>query len=144
MCSSPHGATDPARSLLLQGLPMDHSLFCASTCGCGSPPWAAGESQLPHHGLQHGLHHGLPGNLSSGISHTSSSSFPDLGVCRVIAFTYSHSCLWLQFCRSFFCPLSNTLFRRCYHCHWWAWPCLAVGPSQSWLSLALLNRGGGF
>ena len=45
---------------------------------------------LPHHGL----HHGLPGNLCSGTWSTSSPSlFTDLGVCRVVSLTYSHSSL---------------------------------------------------
>lgn len=37
MCSSLHGETDSARSLFLQGLPVDHSLFCVSTCSSVGP-----------------------------------------------------------------------------------------------------------
>ncbi|KAK4832092.1 hypothetical protein QYF61_020707 [Mycteria americana] len=60
-------------------------------------------STMDLHGLQgdtlphHGLHHRLQGNLCSGAWSTSSTSFfTDLGVCRVVSLTYSHSCLWLQ------------------------------------------------
>ena len=57
-------------------------------------------STMDLHGLQgdslphHGLHHGLQGNLCSGAWSTSSPSFfTDLGVCRVVSLTYSHSSL---------------------------------------------------
>ena len=44
-----------------------------------------------HH---HGLHHRLQGNLCSGTWSTSSPSFfTDLGVCRVVSLTFSHSSL---------------------------------------------------
>ncbi|KAK4810648.1 hypothetical protein QYF61_007385 [Mycteria americana] len=55
-------------------------------------------STVDLHGLQgdslphHGLHHELQGNLCPGAWSTSSSSFfTDLGVCRVVSLTYSHS-----------------------------------------------------
>jgi len=58
-------------------------------------------STVDLHGLQgdnlahHGLHHELLGKaLCSGISSTSSTSFfTDLGVCRVVSLTSSHSSL---------------------------------------------------
>ncbi|PKU42192.1 hypothetical protein llap_7506 [Limosa lapponica baueri] len=51
------------------------------------------EDSLPHHGL----HHGLWENLCSGAWNTSSPSFvTDLGACRVVDVTYSHSSLQLQ------------------------------------------------
>ena len=55
-------------------------------------PRAAGHS-LP----QYGLYHRRQGNLCSSAWSTSSHSFTDLGVCRVVSLTYSHSSLWLQF-----------------------------------------------
>jgi len=71
---------------------------------CG-PPWAAG-GYLLHCGppraagdnlLHHGLLHRLQGNLCSGAWSTSSPSFTDLGVCRAISLTHSHSSTLLQF-----------------------------------------------
>jgi len=60
-------------------------------------------STVDLHGLQghslthHGLHHGLQGKLCSGAWTTSSPAlFPDLGVCRVVSLTLSHSSLPLQ------------------------------------------------
>jgi len=42
----------------------------------------------------HGLHHGLQGNLCSDAWTTYSTCFfTDLGVCRVVSLTYSHSSL---------------------------------------------------
>jgi len=78
------------------------------------PPWASGDS-LPHHGL----HHRLQGkNLCSSISSTSSPSFfTDLGVCRVVSFTSSHSSLSIAISSQFFSFLcSNLLSQRRYHC----------------------------
>jgi len=62
----------------------------------GSAPWAAGESLLQQ------LEHLLPFFCT------------DLGVCRVISFTYSRSSLWLLFCSSFF-PFLTMLSQRRYH-----------------------------
>jgi len=69
---------------------------------------------LSHHGLQHELQ---GKNLCSSVSSTSSPSFlTDLGVCRVVSFTSSHSSLStavsLQF---FFFPFLNMLSQRRYH-----------------------------
>ena len=62
--------------------------------GCrwiSAPPWTSmgcRGTSLPHHGLHHRLH----GNLCSGAwSTVSCSFFTDLGVCRVVSLTYSHS-----------------------------------------------------
>ena len=72
--------------------------------------------RLPHHGLPHGLQ----GNLcSSAWSMSSPSSFTDLGVCRAVSLTYSHSSLRLQFlCPSnFFFPFLTMFSQRRYPCH---------------------------
>jgi len=69
-------------------------------------------STVDLHGLQglslphHGLHHGLEGKtLCSGVSRTSSPFFTDLGVCRVVSLTSSHSSLSIAISsRSFFPP----------------------------------------
>ena len=62
-------------------------------CSTVDLPGLQGDS-LPHRGLPHGLQ----GNLCSSAWSTSSPSFcTDLGVCRVVSLTCSHSSLWLQF-----------------------------------------------
>jgi len=60
---------------------------------------------LPHHGL----HHELQGRaLSSSVLCTSSPSFfTDLGVCRVVSFTSSHSPLLTAVSLHFFLPFLN-------------------------------------
>jgi len=82
-------------------------------------------STVDLHGLQgdslphHGLHHELQGKaLCSGVSSTSSSSFfTDLGVCRVVSFTSSHSSLFTAISPLFFfSPFLNMLSQRRYHC----------------------------
>lgn len=59
----------------------------------GTP--GAGGAQLPHHGP----HPGLQGNLSTSVwSISSCSLFTDLGFCKVVSLTCSHSCFfWPQF-----------------------------------------------
>ncbi|KAM9590816.1 uncharacterized protein ACIBXB_005871 [Morphnus guianensis] len=99
MGSSFHESTGPARSLLQHRLPM------------GSQP-PSSTHLLQHgvlHGLQgdslphHGLHHGLQGNLCSGAWSTSSPSFfTDLGGCRIVSLTYSHSSLPVAVAQQFF------------------------------------------
>jgi len=96
------------------GLPQRHSLLRAHP---PAPAWGFFHGlqvdiccTVNLHGLQwdslphHGLHHRLQGNLCSGTWSTSSLFFTDLGVCRVVALTYSHSSLQLQL-RRFFSPL---------------------------------------
>ena len=102
--SSLHGATGPARSLLQRGLPTgsqppSDTFTCAgvgsSSMGCrwrSALPWTSmgARRSLAHHGL----HHGLQGNLCSGAWSTSFPSFlTDLGLCRVVSLTDSHSSL---------------------------------------------------
>ena len=112
--SSLHGSTGPARSLLQHGAP--HGV----TASFRHPPalaWGPFHrlqvdicSTVDLHGLQgdslphHGLHHELQGKAPcSGVSSTSSPSFfTDLGVCRVVSFTLSHS--------SFFTAVSPQFF----------------------------------
>ena len=112
--SSLHGSTGPARNLLQRGLPTGSQrpwgiplLRCGvlhglqvDICSTVNLHGLQGDS-LPHHGLPHGLQ----GNLCSGAWSTSSPSFfTDLGVCRVVSLTYSHSSLQLQFVVQFFSP----------------------------------------
>ena len=82
----------------------------------GVLPGLQGDS-LPHHGLPHGLQ----GNLCSGAWSISSPSFcTDLGVCRAVSFTCSHSSLRLPFLSvpaTFFSPFLIILSQRHYHCH---------------------------
>jgi len=76
-------------------------------------------STMDFHGLQveslplHGLHNGLQGKtLHSSIWSTySSSSFTDLGVCRVVSLTSSHSSLSTAVSQQFFSSPSEI----CYH-----------------------------
>jgi len=108
--------------------PRGHSFFQASTCSSvGSLPWAAGGwisaptwtsmgcrgHNLPHHGL----HHELQGKtLCCSILSTSSPSFfTDLGVCRVVSLTSSHSSLSTAVFPQFFSPFLNMLSQRHYH-----------------------------
>ncbi|KAM9591464.1 uncharacterized protein ACIBXB_006257 [Morphnus guianensis] len=105
--SSLHRSAGPARSLLQRGVPSGsqppsgthllrrgvlHGLQ-VDICSTVDLHGLQGDS-LPHHGL----HHGLQGNLCSGAWSTSSPSFfTDLGVCRVVSLTCSHSSLRLPF-----------------------------------------------
>jgi len=103
---------------------------------------SSGQSGLPEqicstvdlHGLQadslphHGLHHRLQGkNLCSGTwSISSSSFFTDLGVCKVVSLTYSHSSLSTAGPQQVFLPLE----------------CVITGMLPlSLISLALASRG---
>ena len=71
------------------------------------------EDSLPHHGLLHGLQW----NLCSW-STSCPSFFTNLGVCRVVSLTYSHSSLQLQLLlRSNFSPFLHTLSQSRYHHH---------------------------
>jgi len=101
--SSLHKSSDPGRSLLLCRGP--HGI----TDSCRHPPALVWDpfhglqvdicSTVHHHGLQgdnlshHDLQHELQGKtLCSGILSTSSPSFfTDLGVCRIVSLTSSHS-----------------------------------------------------
>lgn len=95
--------TNAARTLLQHGLPTESQPPLAFTCSSVEfstgvlpygPPWAAG-AQLPPHGLHH------------GISVPSCPFSTDLGVCRAVPFTQSHSSLWLQW--SSFSPLLKSI-----------------------------------
>jgi len=115
--SSLHGSTGPGRSLIQHRLPtgsqppsgihlMRHGVFPrlqVDICSTMHLHGLQGDS-LPHHGLLHRLQ----GNLCSGTWSTSSPSFfTDLGFCRVVSLTYSHSSLLLQVLfHSDFFPLS--------------------------------------
>ena len=120
-----HRATGPARSLLQHWLPMGsqpplgiHLLWRGvlhrlqvDICSTVNLHGLQGDS-LPHHGLPHGLQ----GNLCSGAWSTSSPSFfPDLGVCRVVPLTYSHSSLLTAVAQCFSPPFLNMLSQRHYH-----------------------------
>jgi len=109
----PHGVTSPASKPALVwaslstggacssvGSPQGHNFLQASTCsGMGSLPWATG-GDLLHHGLQG---NSLPtmvfsmsckGKLTAPVSRAPLlPRFTDLGVCRVVPFTSSHSSL---------------------------------------------------
>jgi len=116
--SSLHGSGSPGRSLLQRGLPVGSQLPSGihllrrgvPSMGCrliSAPPWTSvgcrGTACLTAV-----FYHELQGQaLCSSISSTSSPSFfTDVGVCRVVSFTSSHSSLFtavsLQF---FFLPL---------------------------------------
>jgi len=97
------GSAAPGRSLLqcrlsigLQlpsGIPLLRRGVPSTGCRWRSAtPWTSMDCRdsLPHHGLLHGLQ----GNLCSGTWSTSCPSFcTDLGVCRAISLTSSHSYL---------------------------------------------------
>jgi len=88
------------------GFPLGHSLLWASTCSAWGPFHRLQVgicSIMEVHGLQvhsvphQGLLHGLQGNVCSSARSTSSPSFyTDLGVCRVVSLSLSHSSLHLQ------------------------------------------------
>jgi len=71
---------------------------------------------LPHHGLSHELQ---GKTLCFSICSTSSPSFfTDLGVCRIVSLTSSHSSLFTAVSLPvFFFPFLNMLSQRRYHCH---------------------------
>jgi len=71
------------------------------------------EDSLPHHGLHHELQGKTP---CLGIWSTSSPSFfADLGVCRAVSLTCSHSSLTAISPQIFFFPFLNMLSQRHYH-----------------------------
>ena len=124
--SSLHGAAGPGRSLLQHGLPTGSQpplgiplLWCGvPSTGCrwrSAPLWTSMgcRDSLPHDGL----HHGLQGNLCSGTWSTSSPSFyTDLGVCRVVSLTLSHSSLYAAVSpQYFFSSVLILLSQGCYH-----------------------------
>ena len=128
MGSSFHAATGPGRSLLQRGLstgsqPASGILLLQRGLLLGLQVNIFSTVDL--HGLQgdslpqHGLHYRLQGNLCSGTWTTSSPSFfTDLGVCRVVSLTFSHSSLLPQnVLMQVFFPFLNTLSQRCYHHH---------------------------
>jgi len=95
----PHGVTRPARRPAPVWAPLP-----------GVTP-SFGHIYLVQHEVLHGLQldicstvdlHGLQGNLYSGTWCTSPSSFTDLGVCRVVSLTYSHSSLPAAVVQQFF------------------------------------------
>ena len=141
MGSSLHGSTDPGRSLLQRRAPHRvtssfrhppvlvwgpvHGLQ-VEICSTMDLRGLQGHS-LPHHGLQHELQRKT---FCSSVSSTSSLSFfTDLGVCRVVSFTLSHSSLSTAVSQQFFFPLLEYVIPEVYHCCWLAWPWAAVGPS---------------
>lgn len=83
-----HGFIGPDRRLLQHGFPTGSQPPSGTHLVRPRHPGATGGSLLPC-GPNYGLHHGLPGNLFSDIS--TSSFFTDLGVCRVVLLTSSHS-----------------------------------------------------
>jgi len=102
------------------GSPWGHSFLQASICfSLRSLPGLQVDlcSIVDLHGLQgnnlphHGLHHELQGQtLCSGISSSSPPSiFTDLGVCRDVSFTLSHSSLHCRFTAGFFLPLLKSV-----------------------------------
>jgi len=101
--SSLHQSAGPGRILLQHGLPRGHRYPPAPAWGLFHGLQVDICSIMDLHGLQgynlphHGLHHELQGKgLCSNILGTSfpSSFFTDLGVCRVVSFTLSHSSLY--------------------------------------------------
>jgi len=99
--SSFHVSPGPDRHLLQRGLCTGSQLPSDIRLLWHGVPSTGCRSTVDLHGLQgnnlphHGLHHKLQGKiLCSGIWSTSSPSFfTDLGVCRVVSFTSSHSSL---------------------------------------------------
>jgi len=124
--SSLHRSTGPGRSLIQCGLPMGSqppSGIQLLRCGVFHRLRVDLCSTMDLHGLQgdnlphHGLHHELQGKtLCSDVSSTSSPSFfTDLGVCRVVSLTSSHSSLLTAISPWVFFPFLNILSQRCYH-----------------------------
>ncbi|KAM9599800.1 uncharacterized protein ACIBXB_003644 [Morphnus guianensis] len=119
--SSLHASAGPARSLLQRGVPTgSQPPLGTHLLRRGDLPGLQVEicSTVDLHGLQgdslphRGLPHGLQGNLCSGAwSISSPSFFTDLGVCRVVSLTCSHSSLRLPFpsVPTFFFLLKNVL-----------------------------------
>ena len=83
-CSQPPLGIHPLRQGILRGLQVD---ICSSMDLHGLQ-----RDSLPHHGL----HHRLQGNLCIRSTSSPSCLLTDLGVCRVVSLTYSHSSLRLQ------------------------------------------------
>jgi len=112
--SSLNGSTGPARSLLQRGLPTGSQLPSGIHLLRHEVPstWATG-GYLLHCGLLHGLQ----GNLCPSAWSTSSLSFTDLGACRVVPLTSSHSTLRLRLlcCAVAFFPILTMLSQRRYH-----------------------------
>jgi len=70
-------------------------------------------NSLPHHGLHHELQGKTP---CSSVSNTSSPSFfTDLGVCRVVSLTSSHSSLLTAISPQLFSPFLTLFSQRPYH-----------------------------
>lgn len=123
-CSS--SRTAPARC------PKSHS--CQKTCCCaGSPQFPSGRIRLLWRGVLHGLQCGYllwhcRGNLFSGTCSTSSLFFfSDLGVCRTVSFTCSHSSF--KAAVQCFLPFFEYISPETHQlCHWWPqlWPVLGL------------------
>jgi len=131
----PHGVTSPASKPALAwvplstgpevlagacssvGFPQGHSFLQASTYSCvGSlpratsgyllhhgPPWAAGGQTASLRYFSTGCKGGLSALVSQAFPPP--SFFTDLGVCRAVSFTSSHSSLSNAFLPQFFLPL---------------------------------------
>jgi len=108
---APHGVAASFRHPPAVAWALFHRLQ-VDICSTVDLPGLQGDS-LPHHGL----HHELQGKtLCSGISSTSSPSFfTDLGVCRVVSFTSSHSSVSTAASLRVFFPFLNMLSQRRYH-----------------------------
>jgi len=114
--SSLHGATGPGRNLLQHALPMgsqppsDIHLLRPGVPSTGyrwisAPPWTSTDCRGATC-LTMVFHHKPQGKaLCSGILSTSFPSFfTDLGVCRVVSLTLSHSSLLTAVLPQFFSP----------------------------------------
>jgi len=101
----------PARALHMVTAPFGHIhlLWCGlqvEICSTVDLHGLQGDS-LPHDGFHHGLQ--VKTLFSSAWSSCSPCIFTDLGVCRVVALTSSHSSLLLHV---LFSPILNTLSQR--------------------------------
>jgi len=138
----PHGVTSPVSNLLRRGLlgpqvlagacsitgsPWGHSLLQASTCsGVGSLPratggyllhygplWAAGEQPASLWSSSRAVREN---SLLQHLEHLLPSLFTNLGVCRDVSLTSSHSSLSTATFTAVFFPFLNMLPQRRYHC----------------------------
>ena len=137
-----HGSTGPGRILLQHGLPTGsqppsgiHLLWCGvPSTGykwISAPPWTSmgcrGTTCFTMVFMKN-----CKGRLSALTSRAPlpPSFFIDLGVCKVVSLTQSHSSLFAAVApQVFFFPFLNMLSQRRYHHFWVAWPWPAVGPS---------------